>query len=35
MVTAIQFLNTMSDHVTYLINQKLDNVHVIKERRPV
>lgn len=35
MVTAIQFLNTMSDHVTYLINQKLDNVRVIEERRPV
>lgn len=35
MATTFQLLNTMSDHMTYLINQKLDNIHVIEERRPV
>lgn len=35
MATIFQLHNTMSDHVTYFINQKLDNVHVVEERRPV
>lgn len=35
MTTTIQLLNTKADHVTYFINQKLDNVHVIEECRPV